>query len=179
MLAWLSVHLLQSAALLLVDAAIRTPPAAGTSSHAEGAFSELMQHEIDHLDGVLSIDRMTDPRTICTRAEFELRHQQESRTPPRQRHLRGSLHVCRPRGNSNRHPYAYTASGRSNSHDQPGGISAARPVVMQAATRTPLVRLQQPDGRRTRLNCTWSWRTYSLSARSATRRAERHRLRYT
>jgi peptide deformylase len=46
---------------------------------AEGALSELMQHEIDHLDGVLSIDRMTDPRTICTRDEFELRHRQESR----------------------------------------------------------------------------------------------------
>ena len=47
--------------------------------HADGALAELMQHEIDHLDGILSIDRMTDPRTICTRDEFELRHRSESR----------------------------------------------------------------------------------------------------
>jgi peptide deformylase len=55
---------------------------------ADGPLAELMQHEIDHLDGILSIDRMTDPRTICTRDEFELRHRHESRyasasLPPR------------------------------------------------------------------------------------------------
>src|SRR5712671_1396579 len=34
-------------------------------------LSELLQHEIDHLDGILAIDRITDMRTMCTREEFE------------------------------------------------------------------------------------------------------------
>jgi peptide deformylase len=34
-------------------------------------FSELLQHEIDHLDGVLAIDRAIDPKTsFMTRSEF-------------------------------------------------------------------------------------------------------------
>ncbi|MHB1004288.1 MAG: peptide deformylase [Chloroflexota bacterium] len=37
-------------------------------------LSELLQHEIEHLDGVLAIDLVTDPRTFCTREEFEKRH---------------------------------------------------------------------------------------------------------
>jgi peptide deformylase len=41
---------------------------------AEGDLSELLQHEIDHLDGVLALDRLTDTRTIVTRAEFEKRY---------------------------------------------------------------------------------------------------------
>ena len=41
-------------------------------------LSELMQHEIDHLDGILAIDRVTDIRTICTREEFEKRYRDES-----------------------------------------------------------------------------------------------------
>lgn len=45
---------------------------------AEGDLSELLQHEIDHLDGILAVDRMTDVRTICTREEFERRHRHES-----------------------------------------------------------------------------------------------------
>ena len=32
-------------------------------------LSELLQHEIDHLDGILCIDRVTDLRTICTKEE--------------------------------------------------------------------------------------------------------------
>ncbi len=40
---------------------------------AEGDLSELLQHEIDHLDGILALDRMTDIRTMCTREEFERR----------------------------------------------------------------------------------------------------------
>jgi peptide deformylase len=40
-------------------------------------LSELLQHEIDHLDGVLAIDR-TDIRTICTREEFERRYRDSS-----------------------------------------------------------------------------------------------------
>jgi peptide deformylase len=41
-------------------------------------LSELMQHEIDHLDGILAIDRVTDIKTICTREEFEKRYRDES-----------------------------------------------------------------------------------------------------
>jgi len=37
-------------------------------------LSELLQHEIDHLDGVLAIDRVIDIKTICTREEFEKRY---------------------------------------------------------------------------------------------------------
>jgi len=40
----------------------------------ERNLSELLQHEIDHLDGVLAIDRVTDTKTICTREEFEKRY---------------------------------------------------------------------------------------------------------
>ncbi len=35
------------------------------------AFSELLQHEIDHLDGILALDRATSPRDIVYRAEYE------------------------------------------------------------------------------------------------------------
>ena len=41
-------------------------------------LSELLQHEIDHLDGILCIDRVTDVRTICTKEEFEKRHRAAS-----------------------------------------------------------------------------------------------------
>jgi peptide deformylase len=37
-------------------------------------LSELLQHEIDHLDGILAVDRITDMRTLCTREEFEKRY---------------------------------------------------------------------------------------------------------
>ncbi|HXL21215.1 MAG TPA: peptide deformylase [Candidatus Dormibacteraeota bacterium] len=40
----------------------------------ERNLSELLQHEIDHLDGILAVDRITDIRTICTREEFEVRY---------------------------------------------------------------------------------------------------------
>ena len=45
---------------------------------AEGDLSELLQHELDHLDGILALDRVTDLTTICTRAEFERRYRHES-----------------------------------------------------------------------------------------------------
>lgn len=41
-------------------------------------LSELLQHEIDHLDGILSIDRVVDMKTICTREEFEKRYRDAS-----------------------------------------------------------------------------------------------------
>jgi len=45
---------------------------------AEGVLSELLQHEIDHLDGILAIDRVLDVRTICTREEYEKRYAPKS-----------------------------------------------------------------------------------------------------
>ena len=41
-------------------------------------LSELLQHEIDHLDGVLAIDRVFDLKTVCTREEFEKRYRDVS-----------------------------------------------------------------------------------------------------
>jgi peptide deformylase len=45
---------------------------------AEKDLSELLQHEIDHLDGILALDRITDMRTLCTREEFEKRYRAAS-----------------------------------------------------------------------------------------------------
>ena len=39
-------------------------------------LSELLQHEIDHLDGVLAVDRIADLKTLCTREEFEKRYRE-------------------------------------------------------------------------------------------------------
>ncbi len=44
----------------------------------ERNLSELLQHEIDHLDGILAIDRIVDVKTICTREEFEKRYRDAS-----------------------------------------------------------------------------------------------------
>lgn len=44
----------------------------------EGNLSELLQHEIDHLDGILAIDRVIDVKTICTREQFEKRYRDAS-----------------------------------------------------------------------------------------------------
>jgi peptide deformylase len=45
---------------------------------AEKDLAELLQHEIDHLDGILAVDRITDMRTLCTREEFEKRYRATS-----------------------------------------------------------------------------------------------------
>ena len=45
---------------------------------AERDLAELLQHEIDHLDGILAVDRITDMRTLCTREEFEKRYRATS-----------------------------------------------------------------------------------------------------
>jgi peptide deformylase len=45
---------------------------------AEKDLAELLQHEIDHLDGILAVDRIIDMRTLCTREEFEKRHRATS-----------------------------------------------------------------------------------------------------
>jgi peptide deformylase len=44
----------------------------------ENSLSELLQHEIDHLDGILAIDRVTDVKTIVTKEEFEKRYRDAS-----------------------------------------------------------------------------------------------------
>lgn len=40
---------------------------------AEGDMSELLQHEIDHLDGILAVQRAISPQAFATRAEWESR----------------------------------------------------------------------------------------------------------
>src|SRR5579864_2034586 len=54
----------------------------GESHHFEAGddrnLSELLQHEIDHIDGILAIDRIVDVKTICTREEFEKRNRDDS-----------------------------------------------------------------------------------------------------
>lgn len=37
---------------------------------AEGDLSELLQHEIDHLDGILAVERAITPQAFATRAEW-------------------------------------------------------------------------------------------------------------
>jgi peptide deformylase len=44
----------------------------------ERNLAELLQHEIDHLDGILAIDRVVDVKSICTREEFEKRYRDTS-----------------------------------------------------------------------------------------------------
>jgi len=39
--------------------------------HAEDMFARILQHEIDHLDGVLYLDRMTDMRRLAFMEEFQ------------------------------------------------------------------------------------------------------------
>ena len=39
-----------------------------------GLSAGTYQHEVDHLRGVLFVDRVTDPRTLCTWTEFERFH---------------------------------------------------------------------------------------------------------
>jgi threonine dehydratase len=43
----------------------------------EDEDAELLQHELDHLDGVLAVDRF-DEGTVCSRIEFERRHRRGS-----------------------------------------------------------------------------------------------------
>jgi peptide deformylase len=41
-------------------------------------LSELLQHELDHLDGILAVDRIIDLKSLCTREEFEKRYRASS-----------------------------------------------------------------------------------------------------
>ena len=40
----------------------------------KGLTAGTYQHEVDHLDGNLFVDRVTDPRTLCTWSEFDRHH---------------------------------------------------------------------------------------------------------
>jgi len=42
---------------------------------ASDDLAELLQHELEHLDGVLAIDLVQDPRTFCSIKEYQLRHE--------------------------------------------------------------------------------------------------------
>lgn len=61
-----------------VDVEWRSPDGARHAMRADGELGELLQHEIDHLDGILAVDRMIDIDTLCMRSEFERRHRDES-----------------------------------------------------------------------------------------------------
>ena len=41
-----------------------------------GLSAGTFQHECDHLDGVLFVDRVKDPKTLSTWAEFDRYHKQ-------------------------------------------------------------------------------------------------------
>jgi peptide deformylase len=41
---------------------------------AEGLLARVLQHELDHLDGLVFLDREPDLHSLCTRDEFKLRH---------------------------------------------------------------------------------------------------------
>lgn len=47
---------------------------------AHAALSELIQHEMDHLDGILAIDRALDRNSLCTRPEWLRRYASEPAT---------------------------------------------------------------------------------------------------
>jgi peptide deformylase len=42
-----------------------------------GLTAGTFQHELDHLDGILFVDRVSDPATLSTWAEFERFHKAE------------------------------------------------------------------------------------------------------
>ncbi|HEU4387948.1 MAG TPA: peptide deformylase [Blastocatellia bacterium] len=48
----------------------------GAEQHvdAEGDLSELLQHEIDHLDGILTVERAVSPNAFAVRSEWSRRY---------------------------------------------------------------------------------------------------------
>ena len=51
---------------------------------AAGAFSELIQHEMDHLEGVLAVDRALPGNSLCTRREWARHYQSKHAGEPAQ-----------------------------------------------------------------------------------------------
>ena len=62
-----------------------TPSGAPVDAVASGFHARVVQHEVDHLDGILYLDRMTDLRSLSF--EDELRHLLRDETPERQDEL--------------------------------------------------------------------------------------------
>jgi peptide deformylase len=48
---------------------------------AAGPLSELLQHEMDHLDGILAVDRALDRESLATREEWERRFRSATGPP--------------------------------------------------------------------------------------------------
>ncbi|MBI5022068.1 MAG: peptide deformylase [Ignavibacteriales bacterium] len=48
---------------------------------ANGSLSELLQHEIDHLDGILAIDRAIDSKHIILKSEYKKYHLIRNESP--------------------------------------------------------------------------------------------------
>ena len=61
--------------------------------HARNQLAELLQHEIDHLDGILATDRALDPRSIAMRCEVFRRSEAGARKA-----RRGPPGAAGPRG---------------------------------------------------------------------------------
>lgn len=58
------------------------------SMELEGPMAELLQHEIDHLDGILAVDRATGLDPFAYRAEWEKIHRPAERYgPPKPREM--------------------------------------------------------------------------------------------
>jgi len=55
---------------------------AAQTLEATGAFSELLQHEMDHLDGILAVDRALGRDAFCTREEYQRRHRVSAAPAP-------------------------------------------------------------------------------------------------
>jgi len=49
----------------------------------EGPMAELLQHEIDHLDGILAVDRAVGHDAFAYRSEWEKLHEESERYGPR------------------------------------------------------------------------------------------------
>ena len=56
---------------LSVEVRYRDPEGKEHSLKARGALSELLQHEIDHVNGTLALDRAVDSRHIVYKSELE------------------------------------------------------------------------------------------------------------
>jgi peptide deformylase len=48
---------------------------------ASGPLAELLQHEMDHLDGMLAVDRALDRNSLCTREEWDRRFRPSAAGP--------------------------------------------------------------------------------------------------